>query len=130
MNFHKTLTKYEQSSKKVTWSFSKDGYLRSGDHILIMNKKTNGYLTMDIGDKVNNLDEAFMVTTTPQDIGPVTRSVFVIKKEELMDVFGSDNIIRYGQKIRIEANPNLYRKPLYLSSSPLTPNVHSPVTRL
>lgn len=95
-----------------------------------MNKKTNGYLAMDIGDKVNNLDEAFMVTTTPQDIGPVTRSVFVLKKEEPMDVFGSDNIIRYGQKIRIEANPYLYRKPLYLSSTPLKPNIHSPITRL
>jgi hypothetical protein len=37
--------------------------------------------------------------------------------------------VRYGQKIRIELNPHLFRKTLWLNSSPLTPSVHSPVTR-
>lgn len=95
-----------------------------------MNKKTNGYLVMDIGDRASGLDEAYMVTTTAQPPGPITRSVFVIKKEEPMDVYGSDNIIRYGQKVKIESNPYLFRKPLYLSSQPLKPNIHSPVSRL
>jgi hypothetical protein len=96
LGFHKTLSKCEQSYKKVPWSYSKDGLVRSGDAILITNKKTQGYLVTDIGDKTANLDEAFMVTTTPKHPGPITRSVFVIKKEEASDVYGSDNIIRYG----------------------------------
>ena len=37
-----------------------------------------------------------MVTTTKENPGPVTRSIFVIKKAEEFDMFGSDNIIRYG----------------------------------
>ena len=51
---------------------------------------------MDIGDKASGLDEAYMVTTTAQEPGPITRSVFVIKKEEASDVYGNDNIIRFG----------------------------------
>ena len=45
-------------------------------------------------------------------------------------MFGSDDIIRYGQKVRIESNPYLFKKPLFLSSMPLRPNCHSPVSRL
>jgi hypothetical protein len=37
-----------------------------------------------------------MVTTTPKNPGPISRSVFVITKAEEMDVFGSDSFIRYG----------------------------------
>ena len=59
-----------------------------------------------------------MVTTTKENPGPVTRSIFVIKKAEAFDMFGSDNIIRYGQKVIIESNPYIFKKPLYLSSNP------------
>ena len=37
-----------------------------------------------------------MVTTCKEQVGPVTRSMFVIKKAEKVDMFGSDNIIRFG----------------------------------
>lgn len=69
------------------------------------------------------------MTSTPQHPGPVTRSIFVIKRAEAVDVFGSDNIIRYGQKIKIEVNPYLHRKTLWLSSQPLGPTCYSPVSR-
>jgi hypothetical protein len=85
---------------------------------------------MDIGTRASGLEESYQVTTTPQNPGPITRSVFVLKREEKVDLFGSDDIIRYGQKIKIESNPHLFRKPLYLSSQPLLPNIHSPVSRL
>jgi dolichyl-phosphate-mannose--protein O-mannosyl transferase len=52
----------------------------------------------------------------------------VIKKAEKADMFGSDEIIRYGQKVKIEVNPYLYRKTLWLSSQHLTPTIYSPVT--
>ena len=51
---------------------------------------------MDIDDKLKQVEEAYMVTTTKDETGPVTRSVFVIKKAEKFDMFGSDNVVRYG----------------------------------
>ena len=84
---------------------------------------------MDIGDRQPGIEEAYMVSTTIQNPGPATRSIFVIKKAEKIDIFGSDNIIRYGQKIKIEANPYLFKKPLWLSSTPKGPLIHSPVSR-
>jgi len=102
--------------KKVPWSYSTDGYLRYGFQVLITNKKTMGYMVTDIGNKTLTSEESYMVTTTQQHPGPVTRSIFVIKKAEEMDKFGKDDIIRYGQKIKIEACPYLFKKTLWLSS--------------
>ena len=127
--FSKTMTSYQQNYKKVPWTFSPDGCIRDGDNLMIRNKKTEGWLVMDIDDKLKQVEEAYMVTTTKQHTGPVTRSVFVIKKAEKMDMFGSDNIIRYGQKVILEANPYIFRKPLYLSSTPHGPQTYSPVSR-
>jgi len=33
-----------------------------------------------------------------------------ITRVEDIDIFGSDDIIRYGQKIRIETNPYCFKK--------------------
>jgi hypothetical protein len=55
-----------------------------------------GYMVANIGTKAMGLDEAYLPTCTPNHPGPVTRSMFVIKKVDKVDVFGSDNIIRYG----------------------------------
>jgi hypothetical protein len=114
----------------VPWTHAgQDQYLRDGYSVLITNKKTHGYVVADIGKRTLAIEEAFMPTVTTQHPGPVTRSVFVIKKVEKADIFGADDLIRYGQKIKIEVNPYLYRKPLWLSSGPLGPNLYSPVTR-
>ena len=40
-----------------------------------MNKKTNGFLVLDTGDKIVSSDEAYACTTTVKDIGPCGRSV-------------------------------------------------------
>lgn len=87
----------QQSFKKVPWSFAgKDQYLRDGYSVVITNKKTHGYLVVDAGKRALGVDEAFVPTVAQQHPGPVTRSVFVIKKAEKADMFGSDEIIRYG----------------------------------
>jgi hypothetical protein len=70
--------------------------LRNGSFVLITNKKTRGYLVGDIATKTLGLDEAYQPTCTPQHPGPVTRSIFVLKKVDKVDMFGSDDIIRYG----------------------------------
>lgn len=67
------------------------------------------------------MEESYTATTTANHPGPVTRSIFVIKKAEKVDIFGNDDIVRYGQKVKIEVNPYLFRKTLYLNSQPLGP---------
>ena len=90
------MTSYEQNHKKVPWTFSADGVIREGDSLMLRNKATEGWLVMDIDDRLKQVEEAYMVTTTKEAPGPVTRSLFVIKKAEKVDIFGSDNVIRFG----------------------------------
>jgi len=76
-------------------------------------------LVMDIGDKVTNVEEGYTITSTSagQNPGPMTRSVFKLVKAEGDDgMFISDQFVRYGQKIRVEANSFLFKKALSLSS--------------
>jgi hypothetical protein len=49
-----------------------------------------------LSTKALGVDEAFIPTVTSTHPGPVSRSIFVIKKVEKSDIFGSDEIIRYG----------------------------------
>lgn len=105
LDFHKTFSRVSQQSKKVTWTYaSKDQSLRDGYHVIITNKKVQGYVVADLSTKALGIDEAYIPTTTPNHPGPVARSVFVIRKAEKADMFGSDDIIRYGQKVKIEVN--------------------------
>lgn len=85
-------------------------------------------MVADFGTKALGVDEAYIPTVTQQHPGPVTRSVFVIKKVDKADMFGSDDIIRYGQKVKIELNPYAFKKSFWLSSQPLSPTFYSPVT--
>ena len=122
---------HETAYKKVPWSFSADGQIRSGDCLMLKNKKTSGWLALNTNDRCPGPEERYMcTTTTDQGVGPISRAVFKIVRVEDMDIFGSDNIVRYGQKIRIESNPYAFRKPLLLSSTPKDQNIYSPVSRL
>ena len=86
---------------------------------MLHNKQTNGYFVCDLSDKITSHDEAYACTTTDKPIGPCARSVYVITKAE--DDGAKDNVVRYGQKIRIEANPYILGKPLYLHSTMISP---------
>lgn len=98
---------------------------------MMKNKKTGGFLALNTNDKCPGTDERYMCTTTvDQGLGPVNRAMFKITRVEAEDIFGSDNIVRYGQKIRIESNPYAFRKELVLSSTPKGQNTYSPVSRL
>jgi len=97
----------------VPWSHSVDGNLRWDDFVMIQNTKTQGYLVMDIGERIPNIEEGYSVSATgvDQNPGPVTRSVFqIVKENNPADMFINDEFVRYGQKIRIIANPHLFRK--------------------
>lgn len=120
----------EQLYKKVPWTHSADGQIRSGDCLMLKNKKTNGWLALNTNDRCPGAEEKYVLTTTSEEqIGPANRAVFKIVRVEDMDIFGSDDIVRYGQKIRIESNPYAFRKTLACSSVPKGQNTYSPVSR-
>ena len=85
---------------------------------MVQNANTEGWLVVDIGDKVPNVPESYTITSTGrgQNPGPMTRSVFQLVKAEEIDIFGADEFIRYGQKVRIQSNPYIYARGLSLCS--------------
>jgi len=85
---------------------------------------------MDIGTRVPNVDEGYTVTSTGvgQNPGPMTRSIFRLTRVDDGDIFGSDEYLRYGQKVRINANEYLYRKCLGLSSMKHSPTICAPLS--
>jgi len=95
--FSQTSSVHETAYKKVPWTHAADGCIRSGDCLMFKNKKTSGWLAMNTNDKLPGTDERYMCTTTAdQGIGPANRAVFKISRVEESDIFGSDNIVRYG----------------------------------
>jgi hypothetical protein len=74
--------------KKVPWTYSQDGSLHWGDKIMLANKKTNGILVFNIGERTESLEEQYSVTTTTQDMGPCGRAVFMLERVDDMDIFG------------------------------------------
>lgn len=131
MPFSKTLSKYQQSYRQVPWTYRADNNLKWGDSIMIQSQNTQGWLVVDIGDQCPNVPEAYCVTSTGdgQNPGPMTRSVFKLARVEEVDMFGSDAFIRYGQKVRIEANEYLFRKKLTLCSYAYTAAIKAPVSQ-
>ncbi len=83
---------------------------------MLLNKKTKGYLSFDLGDKITSLEEAYATTSNPKCEGPVARSMFILQRESQDDGF-EGNELHYGQKIRIQSNSIIIKKPLYLHST-------------
>ena len=100
-----TQQKYAKSFKKVPHTYSEDGQLRFGDKVMLVNKKTAGFLVIDMGDKIITHDEAYAVTTSKKAKVPSARNIFVIERGEKDDDY-DDNIVHYGQKIKIKAKHN------------------------
>ena len=48
---------------------------------------------------------------------------------EEADIFGTDSVIRFGQKVKIQANEYLYKKTLNVGSTPKSMNIMSSVSR-
>ena len=117
--FAGTINKYQQSYRQVPWSYSADGNLRWNDNVMIQNESTQGYLVMDIGARIPNVEEGYGLSSTSegQNPGPVTRSVFrIVKENNPNDLFAQDEFVRYGQYVRIQSNEFLFRKRLQLQS--------------
>lgn len=63
---------------------------------MLKNKKTCGELVCDLGVRQNNIDESYRLHTSRVHKGPVSRNVFRVEKVDAADIFGSDDIIRFG----------------------------------
>lgn len=96
---------------------------------MLRNKKVNGHLAVDLSQKQDGVEGASRLSISTNNQGPVTRAVFGIERVEKADQFGSDNLVRFGQKVRIVANPHCHNKRLTLGSMPHGPACHSPVSR-
>ena len=68
------------------------GTLHFGDSVMIQSQQTQGWLVTNLNDRIVSNDEAYAVTATNSDIGPVARSVFIIEKAAEC----GDSMVRYG----------------------------------
>ena len=118
---NKTQQKYAKGMKRVPHTYSEDGYLRFGDKVMMLNKKTEGYLVFDMDDKIITHDEAYANTTSKKATTPCARNIFVLSKAEDTEEDYDDEVIRYGQKIRIMCNKYITGKNLYLHSCQISP---------
>ena len=93
---------------------------------MMMNKRTNGLLVMDIGDPIVSPDEAYACTTTTKETPPCGRSILYLKKVNEEE---GDDIVHYGEHLRFVTNPYIFHKPLYLHSTQLTPQIFARFSR-
>ena len=85
---------------------------------------TGGTLVFDMSDRVTSNDEAYAVTTRGGDVPACARSIVHLMNGRAHPVAGapaSDDLIRYGQEIRVQSNDFICNKSLYLSSQPISP---------
>lgn len=81
---------------------------------MLFNGKVEGFLVTDVHDRLLNTEESYNVSAV-KNIHACARSVFILERANLKDGF-KDNILHYGQQIRIRINPLLLDKPVYLYS--------------
>ena len=103
-------------------TYREDQTLQYGDAVMLKNCLTEGWLVCDMSDRVTSNDEAYAVTTTEKAVGACARSIYYITRGgAAKGVPANDNMIRYGQEVRLQSNEFIINKPLYLSSQPISP---------
>jgi len=112
---NQTQQKFAKSHKRVPHTFREDQSLRYGDSVMLKSCRTNGWLVCDMSDRISSNDEAYAVTTTDKAVGACARSIVCLVRGGA-DGAANDDIIRYGQEIRIKSNDFISNKDLFLSS--------------
>lgn len=103
-----TEQKLSSSLTRAPLSCSPDGQLHYGHKVMLWNKKTDGFLVIDMGDRIQSFEEAYAVTTSTRCPGPINRSVFIVVRAESTE----EGVVQYGDKVRILANSYISRKPV------------------
>ncbi len=75
-----------------------------------------------MSDRITSNDEAYAVTTTEKAVGACARSiVHLVRAQQNQGGPASDDLVRYGQEIKLQSNDFICNKPLFLSSQPVSP---------
>ena len=117
-----------RSLQSASLSYSKDGLRRFGDHVMLFNGKVEGFLVTDAFQRLLNTEESYNVSAVKK-IHACARSVFVLDRADKNDGY-KDDVIHYGQRLRLKINPLLLDKPIHLYSEPSSVNRYSKVSRL
>ena len=115
--------------QEVGLSFSRDGLVHIGDHVMLYSVTTEGVLSCDPADKVSSSDRGFAVTTSTLVKAHVARNTFVIEAYNNDVPIGSP--LKLGQQFRLRANPKLFPdgQAFYLQSQPVSALAASKVSR-
>jgi len=106
-----TEQKLSRSLTRAPLSYSPDGQLHYGHKVMLWNKRTDGLLVIDMGDRIPSFEEAYAVTTSTRCSGPINRSVFVVVRANSKEE-NDEGVVQYGEKVRILANSYISSKPV------------------
>lgn len=123
---HHVASRMSAGLAQVGLTFSKDGFLCFGDHVMLYSTQTEGVLSVDVCDDARAADAIFPVTTSTLTETHVARNTFVLTPYERA---ARGDPLRFGQPFRLAMNPALCEQPLYLHSQAVTPFASSKVTR-
>ncbi|EAR89421.1 EF hand protein, putative (macronuclear) [Tetrahymena thermophila SB210] len=102
----------------VNLSYANEGLVKFGYTVMIESDFMNAVVASNIWDKITGTEEAYGVTVTSQK-EPIVRTAFQLLRYE-QDQY-QDDVIHYGQNFKIAVISRLSEKPLYLTSSHITP---------
>lgn len=106
----------DSSLSQVGLSFSRDGTVKLGFHVMVYSAETQGVLSVDTSERISLIDPSFAATSSTLTKGNVARNTFVIEGCGRAVQLGST--LKYGQQFRLRMNPALGSTPVYLSSQP------------
>ena len=117
-------TQQKDALQEVGLSFSPDGHLHYGDHLMLYSASTQGVLSCDPSDRANGGERSFAVTTSTLTKAHVARNTFVIEPYQSREVgvkgLRLGDLLHYGDLFRLRVNPRLCGgAPFYLHSQPI-----------
>eukprot|EP00916_Digyalum_oweni_P021397 GHVL01035530.1.p1 GENE.GHVL01035530.1~~GHVL01035530.1.p1 ORF type:complete len:288 (-),score=58.13 GHVL01035530.1:396-1259(-) len=126
LQIDKSRTKRKICNKLCDVSYATDEcYIQYGSYFMIAHDLCQGFLCVDPYDKIIK-DETTFAVTVGKNPEPIARNVFLLEKAEETP----DNILRFGQKIRIRINPEILENgEMYLFSEIVTPMNFSKYSR-
>lgn len=96
-----------------------DGLLRFGQHIMLVNHQSKGFLSVNPYDSVPKAHQAWVLTTS-RDANPSARNVFELERADRNDGF-EDDVVHYGQNFRCKLLPFAsIDRPAYVHSELVT----------
>ena len=129
-------TQSRDALQEVGLSYSEDGCVHFGDHVMLYSAATHGVLACDPSDKAVGGEDSFAVTTSTVNKTHVARNTFIVEPyNAARDVSGlagvrSGDVLHFGQLFRLRVNGRLCGgEAFYLHSQPLGGSASSKVSR-